>query len=358
MTVMQKRPLPITIEAIDADWLNHALQSYSPDVKLHDFEVTRIVHGTCTKIFMQLDLNDAARAAGISERVLLKGGFEPHSRHMAHMHASEIRGYRDTLPALGLPSPACYFAEFDEERAQGIVIMEDLTARGVTLCHPLLPHTPDQVAKRLTELARFHARSWNSPEFNQGGRWSDLSVVLDGDFIQQFLEPEPWQRFVDLPRGRACSVYYQDRQWMQKAIQRIQVLASRLPQVVVHGDTHLGNLYVEADGTPGFFDSLPHRWSAMAEVAYHVGGALDPIDRRSHERVLIEHYLEALKSHGIQPPSLEEAMQQYAAFLAFGFCIFMVNDAVWQPEAINTAYVSRFSAAMHDNDTIAALDAV
>ena len=143
---------------------------------------------------------------------------------------------------------------------------------------------------------------------------------------------------------------------MAEALERIEQLAARLPQAVVHGDTHLGNLYVEADGTPGFFDSVPHRWTPLGEVAYHIGGALDQVDRRDQERDLMRHYLDALRSHGISPPSLDEAMEAYAVLLAFGFCIFMVNDAVWQPEAINTAYTSRFSAAMIDNDTVGAIE--
>jgi hypothetical protein len=161
-----------------------------------------------------------------------------------------------------------------------------------------------------------------------------------------------------MPRGRAASTRFHDRLWMAQALDKIEILAARLPNGVVHGDTHLGNLYVEADGTPGFFDSVPHRWTPLGEVAYHIGCALDQADRREWERDLVASYLEELAKHGVTPPSLAEAMQAYAALLAFGFCIFMVNDAVWQPEAINTAYTSRFSAAMLDNDTIGALEAI
>ena len=49
---------------------------------------------------------------------------------------------------------------------------------------------------------------------------------------------------------------------------------------------------------------------------------------------------------------LDDAMQQYAAFLALGYCIFLVNDTEFQTEAINTAYTARFGAAMLDNRTL------
>ena len=48
-------------------------------------------------------------------------------------------------------------------------------------------------------------------------------------------------------------------------------------------------------------------------------------------------------------------MRQYAAFLTLGYCIFIINEAHFQPEAINTAYTARFSAAMIDNGTLETL---
>jgi putative component of membrane protein insertase Oxa1/YidC/SpoIIIJ protein YidD len=359
--MISARPLPLSLEEIDRDWLTRALRTRAPGVGLHGFEVLDVVHGTCTKVRLRLDRDEAAARAGIPQRVILKTGFEPHSRQMAHMHLSEVQAYRDVLPVLKLPSPTCYFAEFDPERAQGVVIMEDLAARGVTFCHPLQPHGRDQVARRLAELARFHAQTWDSPEFAPGGRWDWVPTIVPegGGYLAQFLEPEVWRSFVELPRGRAASVYFQERTWMESALQRLVALATRQPHVLLHGDTHLGNLYVEADGTPGFFDSLPHRWPALQEVAYHITGALDPLDRRRWDRELVAFYLRELGRHGVSaPPALDEAMKQFAAFLAFGFCIFMVNASAFQPEAINTAYTARFSAAMIDHDTIGVLEAI
>lgn len=352
------QPLPLAIDEISYEWLVRALRTRAPHAGLDDFAITRVENGTCTKIRMTLELDEAGRRAGIARKVILKGGFEPHSRAMRDMHLAEIRGYRDVLPALKLPSPACYFAEFDHARAQGIVIMEDLTARDVTLCHPLQPHAPEQVSRRLIELARFHARSWDSVELRPGGRWNILSTTLEGGHLQRLLEPETWRRYLDKPRGRASSVRFHDPRWMAEALDRLAVLAARLPQCVVHGDTHLGNLYIEQDGTPGFFDSLPHRWAPFGEVAYHIGCALDQIDRRDHERELIGVYVDELRRCGVSPPTFDQAMQYYSAFLAFGFCIFMVNEAHWQPEAVNTAYTARFSAAMIDNDTVGALEEI
>lgn len=349
-------PLPLALDEIDLPWLAAAL----PHLDLRAFEIVDVIHGTCTKLRIRLHVAEASRGAGIPEQVILKGGFEAHSRSLPYMHRAEVRAYREVLPVLKLPSPACHFAGFSPATGQGIVIMEDLLARDVEFCHPLHPQRRDQVARRLTELARFHARTWGSPELEPGGRWEWLEPIVpeQGGHLRQFLSPELWTKVIDLPRGRAASVRFHDLGWMLNALDRLFVLAGRLPHALLHGDTHLGNLYIDADGTPGFFDSLPHRWPAIAEVAYHVTCALDTADRRGWERGLVEHYLAEVARCGVEPPAPDEAMRQYAAFLAYGYCIFVINDAGFQPEAVNTAYTARFSTAMIDNRTADALRSI
>lgn len=158
------------------------------------------------------------------------------------------------------------------------------------------------------------------------------------------------------PRGAATSVHLHDLDRLIAAFDKLVKLSRRLPHCIQHGDTHLGNLYHNADGSPGFLDSLPGRGPAMREIAYHLAGALDTGDRRRWERALIQHYLAALESYGVSAPTFDEAVEQYGAFLLDGYIVFMVNESFYQPESINTAYTARFSAAMIDHDTLALID--
>lgn len=353
-------PLPLTLDEIDSGWLTRALRTQAPGVSVLKSNIIELIGGTSTKVRLALELDDAGRRAGIPSQVILKGGFESHSRGMYHMHLKEVRSYRDVVSALGLRSPGCYFAEVDEERQQGIVIIEDLSARGVEFCHPLKPQTREQVLRRLGDLARFHAQTWDSAEFGAGQRWGWLNQALpEGrNYFDQFMEPGVWERYISAPQAASASVHFLDSGWMGDALRRAGALAARLPHAALHGDTHLGNLYVDVDGVPGFFDSQPHRGPAMLEVTYHIGGALDPMDRRRWEVDLVSHYLSVLRENGVDAPSLDEAMSHYAAFLAFGYCIFLVNESFFQPSAINAAYIARFSAAMIDNNTTSVLKAI
>jgi hypothetical protein len=353
--------MPISIEEITAEWLTTALRTRAPDITVNSFEIVNVIHSTCTKIRLRLTFSDRHREA-VPQMVILKGGFEPHSRNieMTNMHEKEVRGYRDVFPVLPLPTPACYFADYDAKRRQGIIIMEDLLTRGVTFCHASRPQTKEQIARRLTYLARFHAKSWGSHEVQPGGKWAYLDdfLVSMQPFFDHNITPQTWGRFCAAPRGAAVSVRFHDREWMADAHARMIRFSQQLPRCVLHGDTHLGNLFIDPDGTPGFFDTLASTGPGMMEVSYHISGALDTAERPGAERQLVQHYLDELGANGVTPPSIDEAMRQYGILLLYGYFIWMTTESQYQTEAVNTANAARVSAAMLDHDTIGLIAAL
>ena len=348
-------PLPLTLEEIDAGWLTSAFRENAPGVTVRDFEFADTIRGTCTKIRLRLDMDEAGRKAGIPETVFLKGGFEEHSRKLVFLLKTESLGYRDLLSASSLNSPTCYFAGYDDERKQGIILMEDLARRGATFGDPQQARSPEDVANTLSQLAGLHAETWDFPASPAPGSrldWVETAPPFSRASLQPVLEPETWQCYVAMPRGAAASNRFHDVVWAKDALRRMDLLSARTPNCVIHGDTHLGNIFFEPDGSPGFYDIVPRRAPPMAEVCYHITLALDVVDRRKGERDLVRHYLEELKRHGIaDAPDFDEAMRQHAAFLIEGFCLVLTNDAYFQPEPPITAYAARFSAAMLDNDT-------
>lgn len=346
-------PLPVTTEAITAEWLSTALRQKAPGVTCNKVEIVDFIRGTSTKIRLRLDMDDAGKKAGIPELVILKGGFEPHSRGLCYMHEREVRGFRDVMSQIPLPSPTCYFADYDADSQQGIVIMEDLVATGATFCHALKPQSFEQVAKRLTVLAQFHAATWDSPELKPGGQWGDLVDFLEtvDNFFNDKTSPENWQRFLDKPRGVATSGLFQDRDWMLEAWEKLKYMTRQTQHCVLHGDIHLGNLYEAKDGTPGFFDTLASHGPGMLEVSYHISAAVDIANRARWERALVQHYLDELTRNGATPPSFDEAMYQYALAHVYSHFIWMTTESEYQTELVNTANVARVCAAMLDHDT-------
>jgi hypothetical protein len=360
MNTTSHLPLPVTIDQITREWLTAALRTRAQGVTVRDFKIVDVAHSTTTKVRLRLELDEAGQRAGIPPLVILKGGFESHSRLLGHMHEREVRGYRDVLPVIDLPAPTCYFADYDAERRQGIIIMDDLVARGVTFCHASRPQTADQISRRLSLLARYHARTWASDELHSGGRWADLVDFFDvmQQFFEMVTEPDTWHRFVTSPRGAATSVRFHDREWVIDAWARLVRYAKQLPYCVLHGDVHLGNLYIEQDGTPGFLDTLASRGPGMLEVSYHISASLDTFDRAAAEEALVRHYLDELSRNGVAAPAISEAMHQYRLFLLYGHIIWMTTEPHMQTEAVNTANAARVSAAMIDHRILDLLKAL
>lgn len=359
--------LPLTIEDITPEWLTAALTPAAPGIEVRKVDVVKVRNGFTTVVRAKIDVNEAGRAAGIPDQLMFKGGFEFFTRdftgeYAIHPMRMEAASYQE-LPALGLRIPKCWFAEFSEEQRQMMIVMEDLTLRGVEFCHGLRPVTAARVRDRLTSLAAFHAKTWDSPDIKPGGRYerfppNGVAMFLDYMHHANFLESGEWETYCDAPRGAACAAPFHDLDWVLRALELGARMSEELPNCLIHGDTHLGNLYFEQDGTPGFFDALPRREPGMVEVTYHIVNALDPLVRRANDRDLVAHYRNELLKNGVKAPSLDEMMHQYAEFLHYGFITFFINRSEWQTESFNTAHTARYNLAMIDNGTRELVDRI
>lgn len=348
--------LPLTTDAITAQWLTAALRERRPGVAVTDLKIVDVILGTSTKIRVRPTYAySAATEEALPDTLIVKGGFEAHSPTLQAMYLNEMRFYQDVQPRIDMHSPLCYFAGTDPDSHQSIVIMEDLRARGVEFCSALKPQTYDQVARRLEAMAVYHAQTWNSPEFEPGGVFDWVSGRHESwsvDYQQRYLVPEVWRHYMESPRGAAVSRVLQDRHWMAQALDYLSRYHRQSPVCLCHGDTHLGNLYIDA-GKPGFFDAQVAKGPWQLEVTYHMIAALDIHDRRLWEKDLLRHYLGALGTQGVAAPSFATAWESHRREIAYGLFIFLVNEVNFQTEAINTAYAARFGAAALDNDTVA-----
>lgn len=344
-------PLPLTVDRIDADWLTRALASRCPGVEVVASTIVDVNVGTSTKVRVRARYNAAGNAAKLPPTLIVKGGFAEHSRAMAMTYANEHRFYAYVQPHVAMRSPACYYAGIDPSSYQAIVIMEDLVARGIEFCHPLKPQGFEQVARRLCAMARYHAQTWNSPQFAPGGAMAMLKGAFDDGthgYVEHYLQAEQWQRLMALPRGAAVSRRFHDRHWLRAQLDALEALHRGAPVCVSHGDTHLGNLYIDADGEPGFFDQQVRAAPWHYDVAYHLIAALDIADRRRWDRALLAIYLDALRSHGVDAPGFDMAWQALRREAPWGLFVFLINEPIFQPEAANTAYAARFATALLD----------
>lgn len=354
-SISNRRSLPLTPDEITPAWMTEALQQTHPDITVQTVQVRDIINGTSTKIRMDLTYDDAARNISLPETMIVKGGFETHSEWMAGMYRDEVKFYRDVKPHITMNTPQCYYAGSDPDTYQSIVILEDLREKQVHWQHPQEPCSYGQIARRLEAMAVYHAQTWNTPEFEPGGRFDWMTTRYQGfgkTFFNRYLEPENWEPFCKAPRGAAVSVRLHDRDWMKRAFHNLELYEASQPQCVIHGDTHLGNLYLEPDGTPGFLDAQTCKASWAQEVNYHILIAADIADRRQWEKPLLAHYLSHLHYNGVDAPQFGDAWEAFRRATAYSYFVFIINENNFQTESVNTAEAARCGLAAIDHGTI------
>lgn len=344
--------VPESIDEITAPWLTEALQAQFPGVTVRRLDVVDVAHGACTKVRLGLttDRNDTPPT------MLMKIGFEQHSPLMRGMHLNEYNAYTKLMPLAGISHPACHAAVLDAE-GKSLVILEDLCLRGVTFLRLQEPIGFKLAARFLESLARLHATLWNSPRLDDEFAWVPGTSEAEMEhYFTLLLSPELFEQYATAPRGAAMPRMVRDPPRVRAGLASMRKAHEGMATVVNHGDMHLGNLYTNADGSPGFLDSQPRRGAWSIDVAYFLTAGLDLVDRRRWQGALLQHYLEALAAHGVPGvPSFDEAFAAFRRDIIWGHLIWMLNGSHFQTEANNTAAASRFAMAMIDLDTFGAL---
>lgn len=86
-------------------------------------------------------------------------------------------------------------------------------------------------------------------------------------------------------------------------------------RTLLHGDTHLGNVYFTAEGGTRFLDwSAFHFGSCFHDLVYFMSAMFTIEDRRLHEMAVLDHYLDTLHRLGgprFDRHSDEELMVEY-----------------------------------------------
>ena len=358
VTMLERAPgphLPNSLDEITAQWLSGALGVRYPGVKVNSVYFGTQIAGTGMKVRLLLDYNTAGHEARLPATMWIKGALHEYSRNIRAAFQREVLFYREVAPLRIVRCPAAYCAESDTEAGQGIVLMEDLLASNASFGDPVRPASPELVASTLAMEAKLHARWWRSPDLARFGERGG-SLRTDG-VIDRLMAPGSWNAAMSMPRSRGIPQPLRDGARVHEAIHQLLALDDRLPECLLHGDPHLGNMYFPADGGIGFLD-----WQRMMrgpwiwDVAYTLCGFLSVEDRRTHERALLANYLDELSKAGGEAPPFEIAWQLYLAQLFYGM-VWSVVPPGTQPEDAIESVCTRFAVAIADHDAFQAVQA-
>jgi len=209
----------------------------------------------------------------------------------------EVRFYAEVAPRVAARVPALLFAALDPVESWFTLLLEDLddAIQGDEIegCEAGV------AAAALGQLAALHAPCWEDAGLAATG-WIDRSSPEGDEFTAALVTgvfPGFLERYGDRldPEHRALLGAFipRLRTWMSRA---------RGPRTIVHADFRLDNLLFTPDRPePAVVDFQTVNWGCGAyDLAYFVGGSLEPEVRRAAGDALLAGYHEALVAGGVR----------------------------------------------------------
>ena len=345
--------LPHTVEELTAEWLTGALRQRVPDIEVSSIRITHIEWGTATKVLLRAEYTNAPEAGGPPESLCVKGSFCKDGDSIPEVSDTgsrdEARFFQEIGRQLDMPLPTYWYAGADESR--GIVVFDDLVARGVRFGDPTEPWPPDLVARGLEVLATQHGTTWNRafPEVE----WLTVGAPVVRFAVDALFSAPHWDaHFAEAPKLPAELT---DRERSLRAYAALWALDDAAVHCLCHGDAHIGNTYLESGGRALFLDwASPCLAPWSYDVAYFITGALTPEDRRADERALLDRYLAALAGQGGPALDRDAAWADYVRHQLHGLIWANVPPIMQSPANVQ-AMAERHTTAIIDNDTLRAL---
>ena len=220
----------------------------------------------------------------------------------------EVRFYAEIAPRVAVRHPRLLFAAVDAEEAWFTLLLEDVV--GASQGDELAGCDATTAAAAIRQMAGLHGPCWEAPDL-AASPWVNR-VTPDSDAFTASIVTGVFPGFLERygdrlePDHVALLESFLPRlgEWMARP---------RGPQTVVHADFRLDNmLFTPGDPSPVVVDYQTIGWGSGAyDLAYFVGGSLEPEVRAADVDVLVAGYHEALGDHGVTGYTLDELRADY-----------------------------------------------
>ena len=336
--------IPEAPDAITPAWLSESVQSVAAGARASVVEVVDAHSGTTGRARLRVTWEHGDLPAAIFVKL---APTDPIQRAMAvetGMGAREARFY-DVLGRempVRVPRPIC--SQWSADGRAYIMLGEDLVDAGCSF--PGFASSGDGAVVRsaVEGLARLHAAFWETPRFEADLMWieppmhSPIGPQLVGAGVEQFGAEQP-QAFHEV-----AEIY----------IGHGDALARRLaagPHTLVHGDTHLGNFFIE-EGRVGFLDwACVSKASGLRDFGYFLCSSVETDLRRAEQESLLRHYLEVLEACGAPAPGFDAAWRAVRGFVVTGWIAAVATLAAgarMQSLEVGRRAVARSNATIED----------
>jgi hypothetical protein len=350
---------PTTADEIDALWLTDALAERHPGVVATSVEVLERHDLTNAHARVAVTYADPERAAASGAPATAFCKLAPTDERRAAILATgmglrEARFYRDLADRVELPVPRAHVARHDDESGLFVLVLEDLVASGALVSDGTWGIPADAVAPAFEALARLHARFADASVRSAEASWVPV-LGAGSDYGKVML-----RYGIEHHRDRLTDAFVAVSDVYCERTAELHSLWQQGPRTVIHGDPHLGNLYLTG-GDLGFLDwGIVNAGPPMRDIGYLMTMAMDVDERRTHERDLLRVYLGALAAEGGPDLGVDEAWTMHrlhAAYTVPASC-----QVVTFPEGMSDArrvfsdaFLARCQACLEDLEVLDAL---
>jgi len=337
MTSTQTRPYPTGPGAITPEWLTAALQQSGAikDATVTSFDVKVIGEGVgfmgqLARFSLTYDKQEKDAPAAVIGKFPAAAIENREVAMFFRFYEREVNFYEQIADKVDLRTPRCYFSAFEPSNGDYLLLLEDLAPAQVG--DQIAGCSAEHVQLAISELAKFQATWWNSPELDK----LDWMPGLDAEWFMQAVEDgyaQAWEPFVAFTRPYLTREIAEIGTRYGKSIRKIMhTLGRELPTTIVHGDFRLDNLFfASAQGGPPFcvIDwQISSKGGGIFDVAYLVAGTLPETERKAKERDLVKLYHDTLVAQGVKDYSFDQCWQDYrlSTLLLLGYSVIALGS--------------------------------
>lgn len=340
--------LPDNPGEITTAWLTEIFSESHPGTRARKVEVVEANSGTTGRARIQVAWEGGTPPA--AEIFAKLPPTDETSRQMVlstGMGRREARFYQSVAASVPVRVPAPLWARSNEEGSAYIMLLEDLLASGCRFPSTRDPKLLDHARSIMNSLGRLHARYHDqAPErdelhFIEPPMRNDWGRILLTSALEQFDSEMPGE-FRTLAR-----LYLEATDAFHEELERG-------PHTLLHGDPHLGNLFL--DGTEiGFLDwACTCRGVGVRDVAYFVCNSMPTELRRENEVALLDEYRRASATGGIVLDA-DEVYEDYRRFAAYAWIAAVTTLAAgdrMQSVEVGRRATARANLALRDLGTV------
>jgi hypothetical protein len=349
--------VPAAPHDISPTWLEEALSPRYPGVRVGSVDVTEVRQVTNTHAFLRVQYE--ARQGAPTEMFCKMLPLDPARRRLlaaSRMGTKEVFFYERLAPHLSLRIPEVYIAGHDPNDESFVLLMEDLSVSRCQVSDGTWGISPDSAVTALEDLAALHVRFEDRQRREAEVPWAPLAEDVPAPGLSSL------RYGLDHHRDRLSDAFAETAEiYIEHSAELVSRWANGPgPATVVHGDPHIGNLFVDR-GRTGFLDwGVINVTTPLRDASYFINMAMQIEDRRAHERDLLRHYLDAREALGGESIGWDDAWQAHrlhALYCVVAACSIATfpADAPERRRIFADAFLARVEAAIDDLESLDAL---